>query len=426
MFQEWFLSRRIFYVSEAGLFFECLDKLPRAETQETAKDDPWNDSDQEVMDESGWNDPPSDKEEEEILPYSFKSSVAKQDSPLESTWYELLEMYTAMDLTIAQKDRGLAVAGVAKYIRDAMVERDKEKGGTLQRYEYVSGLWLRDLHHGLLWLKAIESEEYTPLKHFPSWSWLSNSNSIRWHPIPTAQQRDRTLPAITVTRIYVDEDLKEHFSIENLVNGSTAQPGTVTGPFNVDSGFTALGITGKCATLLVCKSLKGWNGKLVQRITSGYDHLSDFLWDSVYDSLYEGMLGFFSIFSRTFRRIARRRDYGLYEICDPLIPRVLCGWASIEAPHVKKLVGECEGASLLALHISTQRGVLGGFSSGKLGLRHDVFHILFIEPVGEETKEGETIKRNQIRHRRVGMGVIFDKDLLGLFQAANQTEIILI
>ncbi|KAI9764360.1 MAG: hypothetical protein M1840_008498 [Geoglossum simile] len=415
VFQEWFLSRRILYISATGLFFECLEEYPRAETRETVEANPSNDSDSDS--ESDSMEPKSS--EDKRLPHSFKTTIVNPDLPIESTWYKLLEMYTSMNLTEVEKDRGLAIAGIAKYVRDILMAQDDKRGGALQRYEYVSGLWLRDLHHGLLWLKGDDSEAYAPLNGFPTWSWLSNSNAIRWNPIPTAKQRERSLPAITVTRLYSDEILETCFRISEpsgdgtpLITLDETDQSYVIGPFNVDNAFTGLEIVGRRTALLVRKPLKAGEGKLVQRITAGYDRLSDFLMDSLSESMYDAVEAIASIFSRDMKSA----NFNLYEVCDPSNPKVLCGWASIETPHIRSQLSKYYGTSLVALHVSTQKEVLGGYSSGKLGLRHDVYNVLFVEALGGD--------RNL--HRRVGMGRVFDKAILSLFQTADEAQILLI
>lgn len=94
-----------------------------------------------------------------------EGTVAHEQGHL-TAWYLLVEQYTQRDLTVPS-DRLPAIMGLAR------------RFGITYSVNYVKGLWIEDLHRGLLWVRRWESYEptcqhgpsSTPLA--PSWSWVS-------------------------------------------------------------------------------------------------------------------------------------------------------------------------------------------------------------------------------------------------------------
>lgn len=91
-------------------------------------------------------------------------------------WYTTMALYSSMNLTL-ETDRLLALSG--------LVTRFHNMFSTT----FLAGVWLEDLHRGLLWRTMIPGGERTnllsrsyfpaninimsPVLHFPSWSWLA-------------------------------------------------------------------------------------------------------------------------------------------------------------------------------------------------------------------------------------------------------------
>lgn len=87
---------------------------------------------------------------------------------LKARWYELVQEYTALDLTF-EKDKFPALAGIAKQMQRA-------RGA-----KYLAGLWEDTLIEDLLWWRhsAIPSER--PAKwRAPTWSWASIKDIIAY------------------------------------------------------------------------------------------------------------------------------------------------------------------------------------------------------------------------------------------------------
>ena len=76
-----------------------------------------------------------------------------------SRWYRVIEEYFLRSLTF-ESDRLAAISGIAREIQ-------QQSGMT-----YKAGIWVEDLHVGLLWSIACRGEKHT-VYHAPSWSWAS-------------------------------------------------------------------------------------------------------------------------------------------------------------------------------------------------------------------------------------------------------------
>ncbi|KAH6677337.1 heterokaryon incompatibility protein-domain-containing protein [Halenospora varia] len=96
-------------------------------------------------------------------------------------WYKVLGEYTRRDITKAE-DRLPAISGLAKKIA--------ERTG----YTYIAGLWLEDLHRGLLW-RSIGTTIEQPLLELPTWTWAAKTHAgfgqqlhdlVRYEPGPRA------------------------------------------------------------------------------------------------------------------------------------------------------------------------------------------------------------------------------------------------
>jgi len=67
-----------------------------------------------------------------------------------------------------------------------------------------------------------------------------------------------------------------------------------------------------------------------------------------------------------------------------------------------------------AIHASTEKGVSGGLAFGTLRATHEVFNVLFVEEVELN------------RYHRVGVGKIFDRDIITQFRKVDLRDIELI
>lgn len=98
------------------------------------------------------------------LPWDDKGLSKRHDPHL--IWYGLTEEYYSRKVTVPT-DRLPAMSGLASIVHSYLAEEER----------YVAGLWLKDLHRGLLWAvvrEDISRRVRTPQPYIsPSWSWAS-------------------------------------------------------------------------------------------------------------------------------------------------------------------------------------------------------------------------------------------------------------
>lgn len=157
VFQEWMLSCRIVCYTKYGVFYQCQTIIP------------------------------SNNELEVVFlntQFSFKAAGS-----LEKLWLELIEVYLGRYLTKPDKDRILAIVGVAKEFKEALIDQGKDRGkdqgkqqGTEQvgSLEYALGLWFWDIYYKLLQEIGLDSSGVTEqLLGTPTWSWASRMFGVR-------------------------------------------------------------------------------------------------------------------------------------------------------------------------------------------------------------------------------------------------------
>lgn len=80
---------------------------------------------------------------------AFKMVLQFKRSSPNDEWYRTVARYSRLQLTMPDKDRIVALSGVAKEFRQKLILNDSQ----VQEHghmEYISGLWFRDIHYGLL------------------------------------------------------------------------------------------------------------------------------------------------------------------------------------------------------------------------------------------------------------------------------------
>jgi hypothetical protein len=81
-------------------------------------------------------------------------------------WYDGVNRFRGRDITY-QEDRLPAIAGVAKRVQ------------TRTRYHYKAGLWLEDIHRGLLWNSGTSGQRSLTTRA-SSWSWASMTGDLTY------------------------------------------------------------------------------------------------------------------------------------------------------------------------------------------------------------------------------------------------------
>ncbi|KAH8749110.1 hypothetical protein F5883DRAFT_528503 [Diaporthe sp. PMI_573] len=178
--QEWLLTKRLLWYTSKGLFFECHTGVMRTEYRETI-----------------WVENAKPDLQSQLR---LKGSFHFGSPSILDFWYRALELYSSCHLTKPGQDRILAVAGIAKetgLILANKVRREAVVDGVHHEvYEvYVAGLWLRDLHHGLIWEEDHSAPPCTTkVDQAPSWSWASLVT-----PVKCAERDEGTKKELKVT-----------------------------------------------------------------------------------------------------------------------------------------------------------------------------------------------------------------------------------
>ena len=392
VFQEWLLSRRIAYFTPSQIFFECQTEPPRTECEDTI--------------------------ELPSLPpnlnkgFSLKTNLIFTPSSIENTWYQILEIYSRLSFTIIEKDRIIALSGVANEVRETFILNDSQSKERKQ-LEYVSGLWLRDIHYGLLWQQKRAPKEYLRISGIPSWSWASLQLEVKWFKRRRgAVNAFKVVSLISANRVtYPIEPLDERpASLSPSLSIRLDGMSTVLERYDVDNLFTSIHITARLQAVLVRGIFQTKQDIRLAAWASGVDIEDDDLKQWAKD-LQAGYI------DPATWQMALGLDFEARPwkaICSVRAPDVVGGWGSFEKNEHSNSSNISLDTRVCAIHVSTETGVPGGLAFGLLSLTHDVYNVLFVENVGG------------IQYRRVGVGKLFEKDMLRGFSRAKLQDIELV
>ena len=369
--QEWLLSKRLLWYTSKGLFFECHTDTPRTDGQE----------------QISYSVAKPDLRSHLELKATFHFS---NPSILEF-WYHALEVYSACHLTKPDQDRILAVAGLAKEV--ARILGNTKPVGTIpaggQNEIYTSGLWLRDIHHGLLWEESHSAQPWTTrVRGAPSWSWASLMTQVKWPEKGENTQEEFEITGVCLRR-RAGHDAPEHPMMRksmlqrlgnaylgNIVGGSQWE-GELFDPTNM---FSCLHIRGKLHTVHI----------------RGYLETEDKLYTAAFSTVYG-----------TTPTSCQWRA-----VCSPTRPEIIAGWGSLEQLSTDGTTCVDFGVAVYALHVSTrylQNGIWIKWSD-------PILDVLFLE----EVDVGSNV------YQRLGVGRIADGDLIKDFHKAEVQDIQLI
>lgn len=357
--QEWFLSRRIIHVAPVGTYLECRSQAPLSMSNYNISMIPDWVFNRHVP-----------------LRLGFKTNFAVGAQPFE-LWYKLAMVYSQMLLT-ESRDHLNAIAGLASEFALLLSSTSpsqtgpspqKDSLGGSHQAQYLSGVWLPDIHHGLLWQGMLEGPRECHCEA-PSWSWLSFAGPVSWFP-----RHESAVKACEVLSIIREE----HANPDLYLITQTA----------------ALQLKGKLQPVLV----------------QGY------MPDDVY-----GDVTFISGHRPSVLVEAEAIDQYIPHkvLISPLsFPEVAAGWGIFDRPDLLRSIkdGESEGYLALALCVALRYNSKYGSERVPKGvMRHTVADVLFLEPI----EEGEG------RFRRVGVGSIFEPDLVKCFEDIEGIELTLL
>ncbi|KAK5991269.1 hypothetical protein PT974_09549 [Cladobotryum mycophilum] len=182
VFQEWFLSGRIVHFAPSDTYLECRSQRPLSVRNQ--KIEVFS-----IESKSAARKSDLDSTKYSTLRLGFKSEFHIDAELSFDMWYGLAQSYAQLHLTKAS-DHLNAIAGIASEFTQAVANlystRDElisasspSRSDSDPHMAYISGLWLPDINHGLLW-RAMHEDSGQCGCGSPSWSWLSLAGPVTW------------------------------------------------------------------------------------------------------------------------------------------------------------------------------------------------------------------------------------------------------
>jgi hypothetical protein len=322
VFQEWLLSRRLVTFAPAGVYFDCQSELTRNSL-----------GDRMAM--------PKDRSQHEFL---IKPLVhLDREERLEDTWLDIVEEFSALELTYPHKDRLLALSGIATEFSAAMGSV-KQAGFD----PFVCGFWLRDMYRGLLWQGKRRDKQHARMDSWiPSWSWASFLAPVSF----SCMKRPQTVTVACEVHTFTTRSSAVYPSPIGL---DKEPPSDIASHYPVTAEYTSLHI--ECSLCLI----------------SVWDLFTDKDAASLPVPVPEGPL----------RKISLGNDGG----------RDTCGWASFDDSDFQDQRSFWDGQETFALHVLTSKAKNGWLEQGLIWGWEPLYMVIFVRRVEDDM------------YRRIGMG----------------------
>jgi hypothetical protein len=368
--QEWMLSRRIFAVTDSGLFLQCRSGLPQSLNGHTVRS----------QNDGG---PHSDLAFRAGLGPELTSSSAS----ILKGWEQVVKTYSRSKITKFEQDRLVALTGITIEFQRALDSRAAPRTRK-SRHRHVCGLWT-DWHRGLLWEQA-GAANTVRVKGFPTWSWLSiaaqsqsNTNSglgVQWADSSDRWYKESTSCTFgTPIPIPVQEsDWSPRFG--------RARGYSPNVPYGNETRFNILPTKGSILSVLV-----GYN----------FDNPED-VNTAASMTLYHADLSHSS-----WKPVSLERG-----------PGKVTGWASLEHPDYHVSQARSPTYRLFALVVSIIPEAPGGYGLGNLTGSHAVYHVLYLNKI--------RISGFRECYERVGVGRLFGNAIERLIQDTPKVDILLV
>jgi hypothetical protein len=366
VFQEWVLSRRLIWYTPFGVFFECQTLLPRNTDQESIYADV-TESDSDVA-----------------LTMNIRTKFNASNAKPVQLWYQIIEAYSKLKLKYPQKDRILAMQGVATEFRDMVLESQRKATPDTGVQDanssplYVAGLWLHDIHYGLLWQQKSVAPASEKLSSLPSWSWASRLSEVFWPSFP-----EHGGPPINACRLIGVVIEGTSYPIETNSNALLE----IAHLCDVDRASAGLLVSGRLQPVMIRDFLK---------TTQVLDRMSKSTGDVDTSHLQA---------RETWRAVYSLPSTGF-----------VSGWGSFEDEDIQTRLEALPDASaiVMALNVSSTNGLLPGATMGQVSLWSKVYNVLYLERV-----QGRQC-------RRIGVGRVFENDLMAEFDTCDEEVIELV
>jgi len=355
--QEWLLSKRIIWYTSSGLFFECHSEPPHTPCQE----------------QISLSVAKPNLRDHLMLKNAFHFS----NPTILQFWYRAVEVYSSFDITYTS-DWILAIEGLAKEVSE-IIGRSQSANlsqESLPQAVYLSGIWLADIHRGLLWQMDPKAVPWTrTVEKAPTWSWSSLLTPVKWPNDSTDVKHE-----MTIVGICPNEGLVPHSEPEYRLVAETLVPQAPTDAFGSSNLSACLHIAGKLHNVHI----------------HGYLAKEERLKVAASATMYEPA-----------PTTGRWRV-----VCSTTRNEVICGWASLERELPNE--GDCAdfGTSVLGLLVSTRY-----CRTGLLLRRSEpIIDVLFLAQLSGRDKV----------YQRLGVGSIFDGTMVRDFHHSTTQEIQLV
>lgn len=359
--QEWLLSKRLLWYTPHGLFYECQQELPWAYDQSPLA---FNRANPDLR-----------------AHLQLKASFHFSNTNILNFWYHALEVYSGQHLTKPEKDRIMALSGLAKEVGSILANPKQSIAAQTdpQNEIYAAGLWLRDLHYGLLWEQDHIAQAWTTkVEEAPSWSFASLMTLVRWPARAKGTQPAFKLDGVCLRR-QGEHDNPDHFVFGNH-RLRPANAAVEMAQFNPENFFSCLHLRGRLHTVHV----------------RGYLETEENLQSAALSTAYE----------------TAPKSCNWRAICSAFRPEIIAGWGSLEQMRVDPTTCADFGVAVYALHVSTRYLRHGIW----LKTSDPVLDVLFVEQIDGKGKV----------YQRLGVGRIADSDLIREFEDAEERNLQLI
>lgn len=352
--QEWMLSKRFLWYTPEGMFFECHSKAPRTSAGEQISQD-------------------IGKQELHYL-FNLKQRLHWTNTSIMDFWYDAIEVNSTFDIG-RLSDRVPAVAGlgfeVANVIAAAAPGKRQHDETAVRQVVYIAGLWLQDIHRGLLWEVNPSAPDATrSVESVPSWSWVSYFAPVKF-PKPDSNIRHE----MVVTGLCFQEWTESHEpQWECSHNKVTDMPSE--GLFDPGNMFSCLHIEGVI--------LPVWIRGYLQ-------------WPKDIETV-----AFTTCYGETPKAGKWRAIHAKFD------DDIIIGWASVERLPREQNVCADYGSQVLALHVSTRYFTVGWMLTRSL----PVLDLLIIKE-----KAGGVGA-----YERIGVGRVFGISAFQRFRTAAKTN----
>jgi hypothetical protein len=354
--QEWMLSKRFLWYTPEGMFFECHSKAPRTPAGEQIS--------QNII----------GRRELHSL-FDLKQRLHWTNTLIVNFWYDAIEVNSTFDIG-RLSDRIPAIAGLAFEVANIMVvvapgNRQHDETA-VRRVVYIAGLWLQDIHRGLLWEVDPSAPDATrSVEGVSSWSWASYFAPVKF-PKPDSNVRHE----MVVTGLCLEERTESHGEpqwkcADNKVTGMPSE-----GLFDTGNMFSCLHVEGAI--------LPVWIRGYLQRPKD------------------IETVAFATCYGETPKPGRWRAIHANFD------DDVIIGWASVERLPREQNVCADYGSDVLALHVSTRYFKVGWM----LTRSFPVIDLLIVKE-----------KAGQVGvYERIGVGRVFDISASQRFQTAVKTN----